>query len=114
MCSIVGAELTAAGDVLAVDVFCAAAPAADSTADGVAAVLVVSCEADGCAGAADVEEAAIGCGTYSHFGSGYPTLDCLCYRTFHWIQAFGARHCGTDRVGFQSYGHLHHLWPRHQ
>lgn len=112
-CLIVGAELTAAGDgFAAADAFCAAAPAADNMGDGVAAALAVSREADGCGVAADVEEAVIGCGTYSHFGSGYPTLDCLCYRTFHWIQVLGACHCGTDRVGFQSYGYSHHLWPR--
>lgn len=114
MCSFLGAELTAAGDGFAVDVSCAAAaaPAADNMGDGAAAVLAVSHEADGYGFAADVEEAAVGCGTYSHFGSGYPTLDCLCCRTSHWIQVFGACHRGTDCVGFQSYGHLHHLWPQ--
>lgn len=112
MCLIVGAELTAAGDGFAADAFCAAAPTADNMGDGVAAVLAVSREADGCGVAADVEEAVIGCGTYSRFGSGYPTSDCLCYRTFHWIQVVGACHCGTDCVGFQSCGHFHHLWPR--
>lgn len=112
VCLIVGAELTAAGDGFAADAFCAAAPTADNMGDGVAAVLAVSREADGCGVAADVEKAVTGCGTYSCFG--YPTLDCLCYRTFRWIQVLDACHCGTDRVGFQSYGHLHHLQPRGQ
>lgn len=112
VCSIVGAELTAAGDGFAADAFCAAAPTADNMGDGVAAVLAASRESDGCGVAADVEEAAADCGTYSRFGSGYPTLDCLCYRTFHWIQLLGACHCGTGHVGFQSYGHLHRLWPQ--
>lgn len=75
MCSIVGAELTAADDGFAADAFCAADPTADNIGDGVAAVLAVSREADGCGVAADVEEAVTGCGTCSCFGSGYPTLD---------------------------------------